>query len=367
MTLPTAIDRIETYLVSTPLPDPIRHPFLGSRTKFANLVVLLRTADGCTGFGYVTGESVRQMAAVGQIVEDLAGHLRGIDALRREFVYDRMWGLTVDLLHEGAATLALSAIDMALWDICGKQAGQPLWRLLGGFRQEVPAYASYSLWRHMTIGEIEAAGAEIVERGFKAMKLRLGGRPFAEDIERARVLRRAVGPDVAIMTDALWGFRPSDAIRLARGLVEAEVDLTWFEEPVRDGDFDGLKRVRDTALIPVAAGERLSSVADVARLLPAIDHAILDVHHIGGITPWIKAAALLEAADVPISAHIGQEIQVHLLGAYRTGAWIEYFPWWDALFEEPLQPKDGMLELNGKPGLGVEVSQSALARLAAER
>lgn len=364
MTTTSAIERITTHLASIPLADPIPHPFLGKRTKLATLLVEVHTRDGCVGLGYVWGESLRQMAAIERIVRDLEEPLRGIDALRREFIYDRMWGLTVDLLHEGAATQALATIDIALWDICGKQAGQPLWRLLGGFRDAVPVYASDSLWRHTPLERIEADGARIVERGFRAMKLRLGGRPIAEDIERARVLRRAVGPDVSIMTDALWGFAPADAIRLARGL--EEVGLTWFEEPVRDGDLDGLARVRAVEVVPVAAGERLSSVAAVADLIPRIDHAILDVHHIGGVTPWLKAAAALETANLPISAHAGQEVQVHLLGACRTGAWIEYFPWLEPLFVEPPQPRDGVMKLGDKPGLGLEISRTALARFSAE-
>lgn len=358
------IDRITTHLVATPLPRPIRHPFLGERTRFTSLVVLVHTSDGCVGFGYATGESPRQMAAIEHIVQELGEKLHGADALRRELLYDRMWNLTVDLLHEGAATLALAAIDIALWDICGKQAGQPLWRLLGGYRDQVPAYASHSLWRHLSIAELESEGAAIVEQGFNGMKLRLGARPIAEDVERARVLRNAIGPDALIMTDAFWGFRPSEAIELARRMTDAGVNLAWLEEPVREGDFEGLRRVRDVELMPVAAGERISRQRDLAALIPAIDHAILDVHHIGGVTPWMKAAAALDAANLPISAHIGQEVQVHLLAACRTGAWIEYMDWWDPLFEEPLKPEKGMLKLSEKPGLGLDVSPEALKRYA---
>lgn len=359
------IERIDTHLVRTPLPESIPHPFLGARTQLASLIVLVHTKDGCTGFGYVYGESLRQMSAVERIVRDLEPALRGVDGLRREFLFNRMWNLTVDLLHEGAATLAISAIDIALWDICGKQAGQPLWRLLGGFREEVPAYASQGLWRHYTIDELETTAVKMVADGFRAMKLRLGNRPIGEDVERALVVRRAVGPDVAIMTDALWGYSPTEAIRLARAMAEAGVDLAWLEEPVREGDFTGLARVRDAEILPVAGGERLSSAAAVTRLPSAVDHAILDVHHLGGITPWIKAAAVLETANLPISSHAAPEIHAQLLGAYRTGAWIEHFPWWDELFEEPLKPVNGMLKLSEKPGLGVAVSKEGLTRLAA--
>jgi L-alanine-DL-glutamate epimerase-like enolase superfamily enzyme len=359
------IERIETHLVATPLDPPIVHPFLGARTRFVSLVVEVHTTGGPSGYGYVTGESPRQMAAVGQIVADLGDRLidSGMDARRSAAIYERMWNWTVDLLHEGAATLALAAIDIALWDIKGKAAGEPLWRLLGGMRDTVPAYASETLWRHMSLAEIEAAGTGLVARGFDAMKLRLGNRPISEDVERAVALRRAVGPDVRIMTDALWAMRADEAIRLARALSDSDADIFWFEEPMRDGDWSGLARVRDAGIMTVAGGERVSSITQIPQLVGAVDHAILDVHHIGGITPWLKAAAMLDAADLPISVHIVPEVQAHLVASQRTGAWVEYMQWWDALYEEPLRASGGLLTLPTKPGLGLALSRGALKAL----
>lgn len=358
------IEKIATHIVATKLADPIVHPYLGQRTRVVTMVVQVKTNDGCSGLGWVFGENVQQMASVAKIVQGLESFLKGGDPLRRELLYDKMWGLTVDLLHEGAATMALSAIDTALWDICGKKAGLPIWRLLGGTRDKVPAYMSTTLWRHMEIPELESAAAKILEKGFKAMKLRLGARPIEEDVARAAALRKFVGSDVAIMTDALWGFLPADAIKLARRLVE--FDLYWLEEPVRDGDLKGLARVRDVELMPIAGGERLSTPAHIGQLLPAIDHAILDVQHIGGVTPWLKAAAMVDSANLPISSHGAQEIQVHLLGGIRTGAWIEYLDWWDDLFDVPLQPKNGILHLNEQPGFGVDIPDRTFARLAVD-
>lgn len=363
-----AIERIETHLVATPLKPPIVHPFLGARTRFVSLVVEVHTRGGPSGFGYVTGESPRQMAAVGQIVSDLGERLvdLGIDARRNAAIHDLMWNWTVDLLHEGAATLALSAIDIALWDIKGNAADEPLWRLLGGARDSVPAYASETLWRHMSLDQIEEAGAALVARGFDAMKLRLGKRPWHEDVARAAALRRVVGPDAKIMTDVLWALRADEAIRLARALADSDADIFWFEEPVRDGDWAGLKRVRDQGLLTVAGGERVSAITQVTDLIRSVDHAILDVHHIGGITPWLKAAAMLDAADLPISVHIVPEVQAHLVAAQRTGAWVEYMPWWDALYEEPLRAHGGRLKLPHAPGLGLTLSRRALKELRVE-
>lgn len=362
------IERVETHLIATPLVPPIVHPFLGARTRFVSLIVLVHTKGGPTGFGYMTGESPRQMAAIGKIVEDLADRMiaDGTDARNSAYFYERMWNWTVDLLHEGAATLAISALDIALWDIKGKAADEPLWRLLGGARQTVPAYASESLWRHFTIAELEEAGAALVARGFDAMKLRLGNRPIVEDVERAVALRRAVGPNVKIMTDVLWAARPDEAIRLARAMQDSDADLFWFEEPVRDGDWPGLARVRDHTVLTVAGGERVSTLSQLHDLVRSVDHAILDVQHIGGITPWLKAAAVLDIADLPISVHIVPEVQSHLVASQRTGAWVEYMPWWDALYEQPLHVEGGRLTLSDQPGLGLEPSRKALRELRVE-
>jgi L-talarate/galactarate dehydratase len=275
-----------------------------------------------------------------------------------------MYNLTVDILHDGAANLAMTAIDTALWDILGKRTGMPVWKLVGGFRDRVPAYASWTLWRHMTNGQLESETADVVRRGFKGMKLRLGGgRSLREDMERAKLVRDAAGPDASLMVDALWGLTATEGVRMARGL--GELDYAWLEEPVREGDFNGMARVRDVQALPIAGGERISRVSGVAALLPTVDHVILDAHHLGGITPWLKAAAAVENANLPLSAHSHPMIHMHLLAGKRMGAWIEYMPWWNMLFVDPPLPRDGMLHLSNAPGLGLELDEQAVAKFAA--
>ncbi len=360
-----AIEKITTRIVVLPLDRPIQHAYLGARTQFATLIVQVHTSDGCVGFGYASIESVPMVSAVSCIVQGLEPYLKGQDALRRESLYERMWQLTVDLLHDGAANLALAAIDVALWDIAGKQAGMPLWKMLGGFRQTVPAYASWTLWRHMTLAELEEEGSDVMAKGFRAMKLRLGGnRSLAEDIERAKALRMAVGQDAVIMVDALWGLTVEQGLRLAHAL--AELNYAWLEEPVREGDFTGLGRVRAAQALPIAGGERISRVTGIPSLAAEVDHAILDAHHLGGITPWLKAAAAIDTYNLPLSAHSHPAVHMHLLAAVRTGAWVEFMPWWDLLFIDPPRPCDGMLHLGDKPGLGLELDHAAIARFAVD-
>ncbi len=357
------IERITTRVVSVPLAEPIVNPFLGSRTQFATLLVQVHTSDGLVGLGYASIESVRMVKAVNEIVRDLEQLIKGTDALRRAFIYERMWRSTVDLLHDGAVNLALAAIDVALWDICGKQAGQPLWKLLGGFRDKQPVYASWTLWRHQDNDTLQSEAAMLVERGHRAMKLRLGGgRKLSEDRERAALVRKVVGPDVAILVDALWGSTATEGVAMARML--GELDYAWLEEPVREGDFGGLAHVRAAQALPIAAGERISRTALLNDMLPAVDHVILDAHHLGGVTPWMKAATIVETHNLPISTHSHPLVHMHLLASVRTGAWVEYMPWWDVLFSNPPQPRDGALPLGDAPGLGLELDEDAIRRFA---
>ena len=357
------IERIDTRVVFIPYDKPVKHPYLGFRTKNSVLVIELRTSAGVTGLSFVSIESHNQLAAINEIIKGLEPALKGLDPLRREFIYDRMWGLTVDILHDGASNLALAGIDIALWDIFGKQAGMPLWKLLGGFRDKVPAYAAESLWRHQDAAEVASEGRKLVEKGHRAMKLRTGGRPIEEDIERARALREAVGPDVTLMTDVLWGHRPQEAIRLSNGM--AAYHFAWFEEPLREGDFAGLRRVRDRTSIPLAAGERVSRIALIEDLIPSIDHAIIDLHHIGGITPWLKVAWRLGSVGLPISGHATHEINCQLVAAVPTGGWAEYMPRRETIFKTKPELKDGMLHLSDAPGLGLELDEQQIARFAA--
>jgi L-alanine-DL-glutamate epimerase-like enolase superfamily enzyme len=357
------IDRITTRIVAVPLDEPIINPFVGARTQFASLIVEVHASDGTSGFGYASIESARMIRAVQSIIEELDLLIRGMDPMCRSLVYERMWRSTVDLLHDGAVNLAMTAIDVALWDLFGKLASQPLWKILGGFRQRQPVYASWQLWRHQSDERWQQEAERFVRQGFKAMKLRLGvTRSFEEDARRARLVREVVGPDVALMVDALWGLTVNEGIRMARML--GELNYAWLEEPVREGDFAGLAQVRQAQALPIAAGERISRVGQLKELIPGINHAILDAHHLGGITPWIRAACELESLNLPISAHSHPFTHMHLLASNRCGAWVEYMPWWDVLFEDPPQPVDGAFELSDAPGLGLRLNEPNLRKFA---
>jgi L-alanine-DL-glutamate epimerase-like enolase superfamily enzyme len=357
---PAIIDRLVMRRVALPLDEPIKHPFMGARTQKATLVLQVYTRDGDFGLGYASIESAQLLRSVESIIVELERGLKGQDALMRGFLYDRMWNLTVDLLHEGAVNLALAAIDMALWDLTGRRAGQPLWKLLGGYRDSVPAYASWTLWRHHDLARLERDAQAIVDAGYRAMKLRMGHRPLAEDLVRARRVREVVGPDVEIMVDALWALQAIDGVRMAHAL--GELNYTWLEEPVREGDWAGLAKVRAAQALPIAAGERVSRLEQLERLFPCVDHVILDAVHLGGITPWQRAVAQVDAQNLPLSAHGHPYLHLQLLGGARTGAWLEFMPWMSALFVDPPAPRNGKVALGETPGLGLTLNEETMSR-----
>lgn len=357
------IDRFTTRVVQIPLKEPIPHPFMGARTQFATLILEVHTTDGVTGLGFATMESLRMVRAVEEIVRGLEPGLRGLDPARRAFVFDRMWNLRVDLLHDGASNIALAAIDTAIWDICGKRSDTPLWQMLGGYRDKVPAYASGTLWRHHDNDRLQRDAAALVKQGFKAMKLRLGTtRPFADEALRAKLVREAAGRDTTLLVDALWALSPMQGVKMAEML--GELEYGWLEEPVREGDFAGLAHVRATRALPIAAGERISRVQMLAELIPCIDHGILDMIHLGGITPCLRAAAALETVNLPISSHSYSFVNMHVIAALRTGAWVEHMDWWDELFVDPPQVVAGLITLPTAPGLGLALDEKAIARRA---
>ena len=359
------IDRFTTRLVQVPLKEPIPHPFMGARTQFATLILDVHTTDGATGFGFATMESLRLVRAVEEIVLGLEPGVKGLDPARRAFIWERMRNLRVDLLHDGASNIALAAIDMALWDICGKRSNTPVWQMLGGYHDKVPVYASGTLWRHHDNDRLQKDAAALVKQGYKAMKLRLGGmRPLKEDAVRAALVREAAGADASLLVDALWGLTPMQGVKMARML--GELDYAWLEEPVREGDFEGLAHVRAERALPIAGGERLSRVQQVAQLIPCVDHAILDMVHLGGITPFQLAAAQLETVNLPISSHSYSVINMHLIAGLRTGAWVEHMDWWDELFVDPPTPKDGYLHMTDAPGLGLTLDEKAIKKFAAK-
>jgi L-alanine-DL-glutamate epimerase-like enolase superfamily enzyme len=283
--------------------------------------------------------------------------------LEQEAIWDRLarrgdWVGPGGLLHT-----ALAPLDIAVWDAAGKTLGQPLHRLLGGYRDRLPCYASDGLWYSLSPDELAASARRHVEAGFSAVKLRLGKEATAEgEARRVRAVRDAVGSDVKIMVDATESWTLEQARRTGRVLQDA--GIAWLEDPVHHLDLAGLAELRRELEVPVTGGEHLYHLDAFRTLLDAraVDVVILDLARVGGITPWRKIAALAQAHRVPVCGHVVPEIQVHLLSAIPNGHLVEYVPRSAGILRAMPRLEQGQLVAPVAPGLGIELDDTALRR-----
>jgi L-alanine-DL-glutamate epimerase-like enolase superfamily enzyme len=268
----------------------------------------------------------------------------------------------------GLFTLALSAIDMALWDIKGKTLNQPLWRVLGGARERVATYASGALMRGLTLERAASAARRLVDKGFRQVKMQLalpGETSPQQEVERARLIREAVGPATDLMVDINQRWRVEQAIDIGRRL--EPLGLYWLEDVTTADDFAGLARVADALATPVAGGEYVWGIAPFRHMLEArsVDIPMIDLVRVGGITQWLKVAGMAEAFNLPVVSHLIPEVHVHLIGAVPNGLTVEYMPWLTRLFEEVPLPQDGTLTMPTAPGLGLRFDRDVISRFRA--
>jgi L-talarate/galactarate dehydratase len=353
----------ETMIVSVPLKRPVEgHPYLGRRASSNFVILKLRTEEGLEGFGLAHTSTAGKARALELIVREVVPGLVAQSVFAHEQIYARAYAFLTDLGHSGAALQALAAIDIALWDLKGKALRQPLFRLLGGQRDRVACYASGGLRRQQSTEELIADAQGFVKRGFRGMKLRLGARPFAEDVARVQAVRETIGADPALMVDLNWSLTPPDAIRLGR-LLEPFA-LYWIEDPVSAQDWEGLAEVSRALDTRVTFGETLETMVQFRSCLQirAADCYMVDVQKVGGITAWMRIAGVLDAAHYQVASHTEPEVQVHLVAAAANGLTVEYTPSHDVLYREPLKIENGAMVVPEGPGLGMELNDEVLQR-----
>ena len=284
----------------------------------------------------------------------------GEDPTRIEDIAAKLKLYASTFASSGVFLSALSAIDCALWDIKGKSAGQPLWRLLGGARQRVPAYASGQLHRGVADADLTRAAERIVSKGFKHVKLHLGldnDPDPAREVERAALVRSAVGPHVRLMADANERWAVGRAIDIGRRL--EEIGLYCLEDPTCGDDYAGLARIAAVLSTPVMAGESSWGVTPFRLMLESrsVDIVMIDLMHVGGITPWMKIAAMAEALSVPVVSHIMPEFQAQLVAAAPNGLVVEHKAWTWRLFEGVPELDRDEFVLSDRPGHGLSISR----------
>ena len=350
--------------LNVPEEDPLANmPEEEGRTRPV-VILRLRTDNGLEGIA-VTFYAGKLNGALRQTLEEMCELVVGEDPFMIEHIVAKLRNSTGDPTGAGGMfSLALSAIDIALWDIKGKFLEQPLYKLLGGHRDRIPTYASGSLRRGLTDDQAQEAAATLISKGFRQMKtqMALPGDPSpADEVRRVQVIRDVIGPDIKLMCDINQGWRPEQAIDIGNRV--EEVGLFWLEDVTRADDFQGLARVTESLKTPIAGGEYLYGIAPFHQMIQAhsVDIVMVDIIRAGGVTQWMKIAGMAEAANLPIVSHVMPEILVHVVAACPNGLTVEYMPWMLELFEETPEIDNGELVLSNKPGLGLEFDEKAIA------
>jgi L-alanine-DL-glutamate epimerase-like enolase superfamily enzyme len=349
-----AISKAKAYLCDLPVASPrtdATQAFLKQETVF----VEVETADGASGLGYSytigTGGSAILELLEGYLLERVIGE----DASRPEALWRKVRDSTRATMIGAITTLALAAIDTAVWDLRARALGVPLWQLAGGAQEQVPLYDTEGGWLHLPAEELVTNAVAAMARGFRGVKVKVGKPSAAEDLARLTAV------------DANQGFTRDEAMRRAR-LLES-LDLTWIEEPLPADDVRGHALLAAATSIPVAVGESLYSIGQFREYLAAGAASIIqpDVARIGGITPWLKAAHLAEAFGVNVAPHFLMELHLSLSAAVPNGRWVEWIPQLSALTAKPVETIDGRAVAPSSAGIGIAWDQAAIDEYRVDR
>jgi L-alanine-DL-glutamate epimerase-like enolase superfamily enzyme len=360
------ISHIRSQILLMPQADPLANS--PEDPSAARPIVILRmgTDDGIEGIAvtFYGGAVTRSLKAA---VDDLGALTIGEDPLRLEAIIAKLRAAAGGSGPAGMFTLALAAIDIALWDIRGKALAQPLWKLLGGARERVPAYASGSLRRNLSLDEVVTAAGQLKEKGFREAKMQLAltsPTTPAKEVERAKAVRAALGPNVKLMCDINQRWRPEEAIAIGRQVEDAGVGLFWLEDVTTHDDYAGLARVNAALATPICGGELVYGIVPFRHMIEAhsVDYVMIDLIRVGGITQWMKVAGMAEAFNLPVVSHVIPEIHSHLVAAVPNGLTVEYMGWMLKLFDGVAALEGGELLLSDRPGLGLSFNQETVSR-----
>lgn len=342
---------------------PMRFPLGTSAavvTSAPLLLVDLRTREGVVGRSYLFCYRDSGAKAIAAVLEEAVSLIKDhpVAPMKLGELLARRYAL---LGVTGVVRMALAAIDIALWDALAVACNMPLAALLGSQARGVRAYNSDGLGLMPPQAAADEA-LKLTEAGFEAVKLRLGHQDARTDVEVARAVRQAVGDEVEIMVDYNQALTVTEAIRRAHQLTDLRI--YWLEEQIRHSDLAGYSEIAQSLSTPVQLGENLDGPESVHQVLSesAADYLMFDAARIGGVTGWMRAAAIAATRDIPVSSHLFPEISVHLLAATPNAHWLEYVSWADAILENPLTVKDGAIAPPDRPGLGLAWSEAGIQR-----
>ncbi len=360
MRAPSTIAAVQADHFRIELPVPLSDATHGEMTHFDFVTARVRDADGAEGMGYTYAVGGAGAAIHAHIVHDLAQVLEGYDADRIEALWQRMWWQVHFAGRGGAVAFAIAAIDVALWDLKAKRAGLPLWRLLGGNDPAVPAYVG-GIDLDVPIEQLLDSTQGHLDRGFWAIKMKIGRPVLADDVARVAAMRELLGPERTLMADANMRWRVDEAVRAARALQEHE--LYWLEEPTLPEDVAGHARIQREGGLPIATGENFHSLAEFQAMIAGggVSFPEPDLATCGGVTVWMKVAHLAEAHNLPVTSHGVHDLHVHLLAAVPNRSYLEVHGFGlERFMAEPLVIADGIAQAPERPGHGVDLDAAAL-------
>ena len=346
-----------------PVVVTLRRPIVNRLTTVEDwplILIDLLTAEGVTGRSYLEPYVVKTMRYLIPALEDLADLLKGrvvapfdlFDSARKSLRY---------VGYGGQSLIAVSGLDMAAWDALAKAADVPLCVLLGGSVDPVPAYNSNGLWLKEPEALAQEAAELVTEGGFSALKLRLGRARSDTDVAAIEAVRASVGEDVRLMIDY------SQALDLAEALSRChaidELGLAWIEDPLVYDNLDGYARLTAELDTPVQTGEHFYGPRDLHRAvqMKASDLVMPDFMRIGGVTGWLRAAAIAGASGIPVSTHLYPEVGAHVLRVTETAHWLEWQDWAEPVLQNPFTVSNGHLEIPDRPGIGLEWDEDFIA------
>jgi L-alanine-DL-glutamate epimerase-like enolase superfamily enzyme len=359
------ITRIEALMVDL-VPKVKRTDAIQSFVSQETPIVRIYDADGGIGTGYTYTIGTGGPSIMMLIKQTLAPALIGREASEIEKIWRDLLFVTHATSVGAITSLALAAIDTALWDLKCRRHGEPLHIAAGGAQSRIPLYTTEGGWLHIETSALVDDAVQAKELGFGGAKVKIGRPHVSEDVSRLEAVRKAVGPSFEIMTDANQRFTIDEAIRRARCLTP--IDIAWLEEPLTADDIAGHVRLSQSTTLPVAVGESLYSHLHFREYLQqgACSIVQVDVARIGGITPWLKVAHLAECFNVPVCPHFLMELHVSLCAAVPNARWVEYIPQLDSLTEKPMHIENGHAIPSDDPGLGIAWDFNAIKRATVE-
>jgi len=316
-------------------------------------IVTITDADGAAGTGYSYTIGTGGSSVMRLLLDHLVPRLIGQDADRIEAIWHDLEFATHATTIGAITAIAIAAVDTALWDLRAKKQNLPLWKLAGGARDRCPLYTTEGGWLHIDTAALVDDAVQAKAKGFSGSKVKIGRPHAAEDVARLVAVRKAVGDDFEIMTDANQAFPLDEAIRRASLL--RDLNLAWLEEPMPADDIEGHVRLAQSTSTPIAVGESLYSIRHFREYMArgACSIVQVDVGRIGGITPWLKVAHTAEAFGIRVCPHFLMELHISLVCAVQNGGYLEYIPQLDEVTTAPIEIEDGMALAPREPGLGI--------------